>query len=102
MYSSYSFTNSSLGGGEWSASRPGYALPPGKGPSVPILQEGGGPQTRSGLKVSGKISCLCRGSNLDRSVVQSVARHYNYCATGLVVNDIPRRNYWGLSDRISR
>jgi hypothetical protein len=28
-------------GGEWSASRPGRALPPGKGPPVPIVQEAG-------------------------------------------------------------
>jgi hypothetical protein len=40
-YSSYSFTTSVLDGGEWSASRPGRALPPGKGPSVPIVQEAG-------------------------------------------------------------
>jgi hypothetical protein len=40
-YSSYSFTTSALDGGEWSASRPGRALPPGKGPPVPIGQEGG-------------------------------------------------------------
>jgi hypothetical protein len=31
-YSSYSFSTSALDGGEWSASRPGRALPPGKGP----------------------------------------------------------------------
>jgi hypothetical protein len=41
MYSSYSFTTSALDGGEWSASRPGRALPPGKGPPVPIVQEAG-------------------------------------------------------------
>jgi hypothetical protein len=35
-YSSYSFTTSTLDGGEWSASRPGRALPP-----VPIVQEAG-------------------------------------------------------------
>jgi hypothetical protein len=35
-YSSYSFLTSALDGGEWSASRPGRALPPGKGPTVPI------------------------------------------------------------------
>jgi hypothetical protein len=40
-YSSYSFTTSTLYGGEWSASRPGRALPPGKGPPVPIGQETG-------------------------------------------------------------
>jgi hypothetical protein len=39
--SSYSFTTSALDGGEWSASRPGRALPPGKGPPVPIVQEAG-------------------------------------------------------------
>jgi hypothetical protein len=32
-------THSALDGGEWSASRPGRALPPGKGPPVPIVQE---------------------------------------------------------------
>jgi hypothetical protein len=41
MYSSYSFTTSALDGGEWSVSRPGRALPPGKGSPVPIVQEAG-------------------------------------------------------------
>jgi hypothetical protein len=41
MYSFYSFTTSALGGSEWSASRPGRALVPGKGPLVPIAQEAG-------------------------------------------------------------
>jgi hypothetical protein len=41
MYSSYSFMTSALDGGEWSALRPGRALPPGKGPPVPIGQEAG-------------------------------------------------------------
>jgi hypothetical protein len=38
---------------------------------------------RAGLdtEVTGKNSCLCRGSNLDRTVVQSVARQYTDCAT---------------------
>jgi hypothetical protein len=36
--SCYSFMTSALDGGEWSASRPGRALPPGKGPPVPIVQ----------------------------------------------------------------
>jgi hypothetical protein len=40
-YSSYSFITSTLDGGEWSASRPGRALPPGKGSPVPIVQEAG-------------------------------------------------------------
>jgi hypothetical protein len=41
MYSSYSVTTSTLDGGEWSESGPGRALPPGKGPLVPIIQEAG-------------------------------------------------------------
>jgi hypothetical protein len=40
-YSHYSFTTSALDGGEWSASRPYCALPPGEGPPVPIGQEAG-------------------------------------------------------------
>jgi hypothetical protein len=40
-YSSYSFLTSELEGGEWSASRPGRALPPGKEPPVPTLHEAG-------------------------------------------------------------
>jgi hypothetical protein len=40
-YSSYSFTTSALDWSEWSASRPGRALPPGKGPPVPIGEEVG-------------------------------------------------------------
>jgi hypothetical protein len=40
-YSSYSFLTSAVDRGEWSASRPGRALPPGKGPPVPIVQETG-------------------------------------------------------------
>jgi hypothetical protein len=40
-YSSYSFLTSALEGGEWSASRPGRPLPPGKEHPVPIVQEAG-------------------------------------------------------------
>jgi hypothetical protein len=58
MYSSYSFSSSALDGGEWLASRPGRALAPGKGPPVPIVQEGG-PQSRSEHTGYGKkISAL--------------------------------------------
>jgi hypothetical protein len=75
-YSSYSFLISALDEGEWSASRPGLALPPGKEPPVGL---------RAGLDTEArrKISCLCRGLNLDRPVVQSVARHYTAWATRL-------------------
>jgi hypothetical protein len=40
-YSCYSFLTSALEGGEWSASRLGRPLPPGKEPPVPTVQEAG-------------------------------------------------------------
>jgi hypothetical protein len=40
-YSPYSFLTSVVDRGEWSALRPGRALPPRKGPPVPIGQEAG-------------------------------------------------------------
>jgi hypothetical protein len=56
MYSFYSFTTSALDGGEWSASRPGRALAPGKGPPVPIVQEAGWtPRADLDKKARGKI-----------------------------------------------
>jgi len=48
MYSPYSFTTSAIDGGEWSESRPGRALPPGKDPRCPLDRRLGGPQSRSG------------------------------------------------------
>jgi hypothetical protein len=68
-YSSYSFLTSVLDGGEWSASRPGRALPPEKGPPVPIGQEAGwASELVLDTEVRGKILCLCRGSNPGRPV----------------------------------
>jgi hypothetical protein len=50
--------------GEWSASRPGRALPPGKGPPVPTVQEAG---TRLYVPVNRRDPCqrMCtnRASN---------------------------------------
>jgi hypothetical protein len=76
-YSSYSFSTSALGGGEWSASRPGRDLAPGKVPPVPIVQEDGwAPEPVSVQGLQEKSLRLCRESNLERPVVQPVARHY--------------------------
>jgi hypothetical protein len=70
-YSSHSFTTSELDGGEWSASRPGRALPLEKGPPVPIVQEAGwAPEPVWTQRLEEKSSCLWRGSNLDRPVVK--------------------------------
>jgi hypothetical protein len=73
MYSSYSFTASALDGGEWSESRPGRALPPGKRPPVPIGQEAGwAPE----LVCTQRLEEESFASADDRTpVVQSVVRH---------------------------
>jgi hypothetical protein len=77
MYSSYLFLTSTLGGSEWSASCPGRGLPPGKGPTVPIVEETGwAPEPVWTQRLEEKFSLPCRGSNLDRPVVQPMARHY--------------------------
>jgi hypothetical protein len=62
--------------GERSASRPGRALAPGKGPPVPIVQEAGFAPGPIWKQIRRKASCLCRVSNLDCPVLQSIARHY--------------------------
>jgi hypothetical protein len=53
--SSYPFSASALDGGEWSASRPGRALAPGKGPPVPIVQEAGWSPEPVWTQTRGKI-----------------------------------------------
>jgi hypothetical protein len=55
----------------------------------PLYRRLGGPQSRSGHRGYRKILCPRRGSNLDRPVVQPVARHYTAWATGLIsVNEV--------------
>jgi hypothetical protein len=56
QYSYYSFSTSALDGGEWSASRPGHALAPGKWPPVPIGQEAEwAPEAQRDTEARGKI-----------------------------------------------
>jgi hypothetical protein len=65
--SSYLFITSALDGGEWSASRRGRALVPGKGPPVPIVQEAAWALEPVWTeKLEEKSFRLCRGSNLGR------------------------------------
>jgi hypothetical protein len=62
-YSSHSFSTSALDGGEWSASRSGRSLPPGKGPPVPIVQEAGwAPEPVWTQRLEEELSFLCQGS----------------------------------------
>jgi hypothetical protein len=77
MYSSYSFTHSALYGVEWSVLHPSRALPPRKAPPVLIGKEAGwAPEPVWTQRLEEKSFRLCRGSNLDRPVIQPVARHY--------------------------
>jgi hypothetical protein len=78
-YSSCSFLTSVLEGGEWSASRPGGALPPGKEPPVPTVQEAGRapePVWTQGLKEKSSASVGDR-----KPAVQYVVSHYTEWAT---------------------
>jgi hypothetical protein len=76
-YSSYSFSTSALDEGEWSASRPGLDLVPGKGPPVPIVQEDGwAPEPVWTQRLEDNSFGLFPGSNLVRPVGKPVARHY--------------------------
>jgi hypothetical protein len=52
-YSSYSFSTSALDGAVRSASRPGRALAPGKGPPLPIVRVG--PTPGVDTEATGKI-----------------------------------------------
>jgi hypothetical protein len=77
-YMSYSFLTSALDWGEWSASLPGRAFPPGKGPPVPIVQTGRALEPVWTQRLEEKSSDTAG----DRTpVVQSVVRHYTVWAT---------------------
>jgi hypothetical protein len=83
-YSSYSFLTSELDGGEWSASCPSNALALGKGHPVPIVWEAGlALEPVWTHRLEEKSFRLCRGSDLDRPVIQPVARHCTDWATRL-------------------
>jgi hypothetical protein len=78
-YSSYSNLTSALDGGEWSASHPGHALPPGKEPPVPIGQEAGwAPEPVWKQRVEEKSSASVRDWT---PVVLSVVSHFPDWAT---------------------
>jgi hypothetical protein len=75
-------------GGEWSASRPGRALPPGKGPPVPIVQEARWvpePVWTQGLE---EITSVPVGDRT--SIVQPVVRHYTDWATPASMEHTPQ------------
>jgi hypothetical protein len=59
---SNSYLTSALDGSEWSASLSGRALPPGKGPPVPIVYGAGGwVGLRANLDAGARRKILCSG-----------------------------------------
>jgi hypothetical protein len=83
-YSPCSFLTSALDGDEWSASRPGSVLPPGKDPWYPLDRRLGG--LRAGLDTEGrgKFLCPCRGSNPGRPVQTVVMTDPKYFTSDVV------------------
>jgi hypothetical protein len=63
---------------------PRLRFSPGKGPPVPIVQTAGwAPEPAWTQRLEEKSFHLCRGSNLNRPIIQPVARHYTDGATRL-------------------
>jgi hypothetical protein len=81
---------------EWSASRPGRTLPPGKWHLIPIGQEAGWDTESVWIRrLEERSSCLFRGSTLNSPVVQSVVRHWATTAPQefLVFNVLQTKGY---------
>jgi hypothetical protein len=85
MYSSYSFTTSALDGVSGQRHAPAALYPEER--TTGTHWTGGWVGPRAGLETRGlkKSFRLCRGSNLDRPVVQSIDRDYTDWATPLVL-----------------
>jgi hypothetical protein len=90
-FSSCSFLTSALDGGEWSASRAGRALPPGKGPPVPTVQEGWDPEPVWTQSLEEKSSVGDR-----TPIIQSVVRHYAAWATSAPKGTVVVMKYYNL------
>jgi hypothetical protein len=80
-YSSYSFATSALDGVSGQPHAPAALYLSGKDPDTHWTGMLDGPLSRSGHTGYRKNLCLYRGLNPDRSVIQSVARHYTDWAT---------------------
>jgi hypothetical protein len=73
---------SALDGVSGQSHAPATLYPSGKGPPVPIGQRAGWvTELVWTQRLEEKCTRLCRGSNPNCPVVQSVARHYTDCAT---------------------
>jgi hypothetical protein len=75
-YSSYSFFTSALDGVSGQRHATAAFCPGERTPGTHCTGGWVGPRAGLDTEVRGKILCPCRGSNLDRPVIQSVVRHY--------------------------
>jgi hypothetical protein len=89
-YSSYTFMTSTLEGMIGQRHAPAALYPRGKEHRYPFSRSWVG--LRAGLDTEARGKVLCRGSNLNRPVVEPVARHYSDWATRLLSNDM----WWWL------
>jgi hypothetical protein len=80
-YSSYSLLTSALDGMNGQRHAPTGICPEERTPGTHCTEGWVGPRAGLDTELRGKILNLCRGSNLDRPVVQSVVRHYTDWAT---------------------
>jgi hypothetical protein len=95
IYTSCSFKTLALEGGKRSASRPGRALLPGKGPPVPVVQEAEWAlEPVWTQRLEEKSFCLCRGSNPDCPVVQSIIRRYTDSYPGSCRYETVKQSFW--------
>jgi hypothetical protein len=96
MYSSYSYLTSATRW-RWVVSvTPRPRFTPGKGPPVPIGWEAGwASEPVWTQRLEEKSLCPCRGSNLDRPIVQPVVRHYTAWATAAHSSCVMQTN-WNL------
>jgi len=83
-----------LEGGEWSASRPGRSLPPGKS-RYPLYRRLGGPQGRSG-----QVRKISPPPGFNPRTVHLVASHYTDYTTPPFENRMLRKIFGSNRDKV--
>jgi hypothetical protein len=78
-------------------SRPRFT-PEERTPGIHCIGGWVGPRAGLDIEARGKILCPCQRSNLDRPVVQPVARHYTDWATRLTIRVYRRSFTWNVRD----